>query len=560
MRFSRAILAWIALAAGVLGVGGACAQTAPAKPAADEPRFEIRRFVFDGAKLVPREQLESETSSLVGKERTFGDVQKALETVEKIYARLGYSAVQIVLPEQELEKGEIRFQVIEAKLGRVIVEGNKFFDEANIRASLPSLQSGEAPNINAIARNLRVANESPSKQTTVLLRSGQEEAMVDAVARVVDEDPLKGSITIDSTGNKKSGRLRTGYGFQNSNAFGLDHVFTFQAVTSPYADVDPQYNKSHYPNALWSKDVQIFGASYRIPLYNSGDMLDFSWAYSNVSTGTVAGFNITGIGGVAGVRYTKNLDRIDDYEHRLSVAYDLRAYNNRGIRPTGSTVQVVPDLTVHPISVQYSGSLRKSDSETSFSLGFTRNIPGGWDGHGTEFCTSRSVTVAGSGHFECASPNFFIWRWAFNHNVSLGDDWQGRIGMNGQYTRDMLVPGEQFGVGGVDSVRGFLEREVTNDVGYRGSIEVYTPDFGKWTTLNGARLRAVFFLDWGGVLRNRPSAAELHGQHIASYGAGLRFSLNNNIVFRTDYGIVADRGGNQGVRDGFLTFSASYVY
>lgn len=559
MRFSRAIFASIALAAGLLGVGGACAQSAPPKPAADEPRFEIRRFVFDGAKLVPREQLESETASFVGKGRTFGDVQKALETVEKVYSRLGYSAVQIVLPEQELEKGEIRFQVIEAKLGRVIVEGNKFFDEANIRTSLPALQSGEAPNINAIARNLRIANESPSKQTTVLLRSGQEEATVDAVARVVDEDPIKGSVTVDTSGSQKTGRLRTGLGFQNSNMWGLDHVLTFQFISAFYRDVDKQYDKNDL--SIWpSKDAQIFGASYRVPLYRSGDTLDLTWAWSNVSVGQVAGFAITGVGSVAGARYTKNLDRIDDYEHRLSFAYDFRGYNNKGIRPAGSTVQVIPDLNVHPITVQYSGSIRRQDSESSFSIGLSKNIPGGKDGRGTEFCQTRQVTIAGSGHFECARADFQVVRWAFNHNLSIGDEWQARFGMNGQATRDMLVPGEQFGVGGVDSVRGFLEREVINDVGHRGTMELYTPDFGKWTTLAGARLRAVFFYDWGRVKRNRPSAAELHGQAIASIGAGLRFSLNNNFVFRTDYGIVRDQGGSQGRNDGRLTFSGSYIY
>ncbi len=532
---------------------------APAKPAPDEPRFEIRRFVFDGAKLVTQEQLSAETGAFVGKEKTFADVQRALEAVEKIYSRLGYSAVQVVLPEQELDKGEIRLQVVEAKVGRVIIEGNKFFDEANIRASLPSLQSGEAPNINAIARNLRVANENPAKQTTVLLRSGQEEATVDAVARVVDEDPIKGSVTVDSSGTQKTGRLRAGFGFQNANVWGLDHQFTFQFVTAPYRDEDPSKDKNSL--SLWpSKDAQILGASYRIPLYRSGDALDFTWAHSNVGTGQVAGFAITGVGSVAGARYTKNLDRIDDYEHRVSFAYDFRGYNNKGIRAAGGTVQVIPDVNVHPISVQYSGAFRRQDSETAFSFGFTKNIPGGKDGTGTEFCQTRQVTIAGSGHFECARADFLIYRWALNHNMAMAGDWQARFSVNGQLTRDMLIPGEQFGIGGVDSVRGFLEREIINDKGYRGSFEVYSPDFGKWTTISGARMRAVFFYDWGAVRRNRPSASELHGQYVASHGVGLRFSLNNNFIFRTDYGIVHDAGGVQNVKDGRLTFSGSYIY
>ena len=38
-----------------------------------------------------------------------GDVQRALEGLERAYTDKGYSAVQVILPEQELDKGEVRF-------------------------------------------------------------------------------------------------------------------------------------------------------------------------------------------------------------------------------------------------------------------------------------------------------------------------------------------------------------------------------------------------------------------------------------------------------------------
>lgn len=93
----------------------------------DGPRFEIRRFVFEGASLVSAADLDAATRAFSGRERSFADVQRALEAVEKLYSARGYSAVQVVLPEQELEKGEVRFTLIEAKLGRLLVEGNKFY-------------------------------------------------------------------------------------------------------------------------------------------------------------------------------------------------------------------------------------------------------------------------------------------------------------------------------------------------------------------------------------------------------------------------------------------------
>ena len=140
--------------------------------AAQDPRFEIRRFVVEGAALLGAEEIENAVRQFSGPNRDFSDVQRALEALEKIYTEKGFSAVQVVLPEQELNRGEVHFRIVEARIGKVLVEGNKFFDEPNIRNSLPSVIAGQPPNIHKVAENLRVANESPAKQTTVLLRGG----------------------------------------------------------------------------------------------------------------------------------------------------------------------------------------------------------------------------------------------------------------------------------------------------------------------------------------------------------------------------------------------------
>jgi len=194
-----AALLWLAVAA----LAHAQTSPTPAPAAQDVPRFEIRRFVFEGATLIPPAELEHRTRTFTGPMRSFADVQRALEAVERAYSEAGYNAVQVVLPEQELERGEVRFRVVEARVGRVQVEGNKFFDEANIRASVPAIAPGAAPNITRIARNLNLANENPAKKATVLLRSGEREGSVDAVVRVADEDWLKFAVTLDNSGTRK---------------------------------------------------------------------------------------------------------------------------------------------------------------------------------------------------------------------------------------------------------------------------------------------------------------------------------------------------------------------
>jgi hypothetical protein len=303
--------------------------------------------------------------------------------------------------------------------------------------------------------------------------------------------------------------------------------------------------------------VTILGFGYRIPLYGPGDVLDFSAGYSNVNSGTVQGiFNITGSGGIAGARYTHNMDRLGDYEHRWQLSVDYRNYDNKDVTAVGDpAAQLIPDVTVHPLTALYSGIYRQQNNETGFQISLSGNFPGGNDGQDANFCASRSNGIG-----QCAPGNYTIWRWGINHNRVLPGDWQARFAMNGQYTDDMLVTGEQFGIGGMDSVRGFSEREVTNDWGFRGTAEIYTPDFGGKTGISGARSRALAFVDWGGVKRNDPGPAEVDRQHIASAGLGFRVSRGTNLALRADWAVVWNAGGNQGKGDQKVHFSFSYVF
>lgn len=509
------------------------APLALAQAPVEVPKFEIRRFVFQGATLVPPAELERATRRFTGKERDFGDVQRALETVERAYSGAGWSAVKVLLPEQALERGEIRIRIVEAKIGRLIVEGNRFFDEANIRASMPALQTGKAPNIHAIARSLRIANENPAKQATVLLRSGQEEATVDAVVRVADEQPRRASVTLDTSGTRETGKLRLGLGYRNSNVLRRDHVLTLQYVGAPHSE-------THSIALVPGTNVFVFGAGYRIPFYERGDTIELWAGYSTVRSGTVANlFAVTGAGGLAGIRYTQNLDRIGDYEHRVAYSWEYRGYRNEGVRPLGGALQLVRDATVHPVSVLYSGFIRRRDRDTSFSIGFSQNL---------------------GGRNEADRARYRIWRWSLNHNRALAGDWQWRFAMNGQLTRDLLISGEQFGIGGADSVRGFLERELTDDGGYRGSVELYTPHFGGSDAIAGARLRALVFADWGGVRRNRPAGGEMHARHIGSYGFGLRLARGNNLSVRLDLATTLNAGTSQGRNESRLHGSVTYVF
>ena len=177
------------------------------------------------------------------------------------------------------------------------------------------------------------------------------------------------------------------------------------------------------------------------------------------------------------------------------------------------------------------------------------NLPRGSRGNAEAFEASRSG----------ASANYAILRYALKAQQALPYDWQVRVAFDGQYTRDALVSGEQYGIGGQDSVRGFDERELVDDRGNRATLELQTPDFGE-RIAPGVFARALLFLDHGWLRRNQPLPGEATRNHIASVGAGLRLSLPPSWNVRVDVSRVAQGTDTRPRGSERIGFSIGYAY
>jgi hemolysin activation/secretion protein len=519
--------------------GAAVAQL----PAA-EPAFEIRRFDVTGATLVPRGEVDAALAPFLGADRTIADVQRARGTLESLYARRGYGATQVVLPEQEIKDGVVRLRVVEAKLGHVAVEGNRFFDDENIRASLPALVPGQPLNTDRLASELQLANENPVKQTTVVLAPAESEGGVDAQVRVADQRPYRFSLSLDNTGTPQTGEYRIGVGFQEANMWNLDHVLNLQYVTSPTKEDDPS-QLSLSPN----NNVLIFGAGYHIPLYGLGDSIDLVAGYANVDSGVIQNlYNISGSGRVYAARYNFGLPRVGAFEQKLALGYDSRLYNNNVV-PVGGSTTVVPNYALHPLSFTYSGVWRGAADELNFYAAGVRNIPYGQDGDQAQFDLVRPG----------ADANYELSRFNANWLHRFPRDVQARVRFTAQYTRDELLSGEQFGLGGMDSVRGFYEREFAGDKGYSGTFEVYSPDLGG-SVYPGARMRLLAFFDYGSAWLINPQVFEQAVTRISAAGPGIRIAYKADVSIRLDYGFVIAKGTPDNTSSGRANFSLVWVF
>jgi hemolysin activation/secretion protein len=518
----KAIAKLLAAAATIVAAGSlnhACAQ---------DSSFDIVRFQIEGNSILPAQRTQELVAPFVGRRKNYGDVQKALEALEGDYRRLGFGTVQVYVPEQELTSGVVKLQVSEGVVGKVTITGNKHFNNENVRASLPNLKEGTAPNMRQLSENVQLSNESPAKQVEVTLGVSEEEGKVDVKVEVKEENPERVYVTLDNTGTKASGKHRVGVSYQNANVGNSDQVVTLAYTTALDA-----------PGGV---KVDIFSVGYRLPLYSLGDSIDVIYGNSSTNTpasvlapgGTLA---INGKGAVFGLRYNHIFPRSGEFTSKLVMGFDYKFMNSTcttaGVpTPPGVTASCTP-YTLRPITATYSGQWQKPGEAIDFNAGFTHHLfpmgshyagVGGTDRY--SFVTGRQT-----------SDTFTALRLGGSYSAAMSGEWLGRAAFNGQYAHNPLPAGEQIGLTGSSTVRGFLERAVSTDRGFVANLEVYSPDYASKMGIEGS-LKGLIFYDWASG--HNFAATTFSRSNVSSMGVGLRYNLKKDVSARFDIARVLE--------------------
>ena len=483
---------------------------------AQTPRFEVRQYVVEGNTLLSPGEIERAVAPHRGGERDFGDIQRALEALEAAYRARGYSAVSVQLPEQEVTGGQVRFRVVEARIARVVVEGNQHFSTQNVLAALPGLIAGEVPNARAMSESIQLANENPAKQADVVLAVGEKEGELDVKVNVTDERPWRGFVTYDNTGNAATGQHRLGVALQHANLFNRDHVATLAYTGAPEKPAGTK--------------VDIWSLGYRIPFYQWGDSMEMLYAKSTIGTpsnspalgGTIG---IVGRGSVGAVRWNHLFARSGEYSSRLILALDYRDMKSACVDANGAPVIGVAgcvDYLVQPVSVTYAGRLDQPARVLGYSLGISAN---------TAASDGTSYDLASSNRR--APRSFAVLRGSANLVQVLPADWQLRVNAQVQATQQALVPTEQLGLAGSTAVRGFAERAFASDRGYVAQIEVYAPELAPFVGLPGS-LRVLGFYDLANGSNLNQPFDQVSSFGLSSAGLGARYSWRRDVSWRFD--------------------------
>jgi hemolysin activation/secretion protein len=506
---------------------------------AQDERFDIARYQVDGNTLLSPQEIEAMLVPMTGRGRVYGDIQKALEKLEAAYRARGFSTVQVYVPEQELGTGAVRIQVTEAVVSKITVLDNLHFNNANVLAGLPSLQIGRVPNLAALSENIQLSNENPAKQVEVLLGAGAEEGKVEAKVTVTEVKPTRVFFTADNTGTAATGNWRTGAAWQHANLFNRDHVATLAYTTSPDS-----------PSGV---NVNLFSVGYRVPLYSIGDSLDFIFGKSSVntpsSTPTLGGaLSIVGRGNVYGVRWNHYFPRVGQQTEKLVIGLDHKYSDARcsfnGVElsiapPTPPVASCVPYTTM-PISATWMVQHTSPGQTMDFNFGMAYNIA-----TGTRY-TSQDGTVDRYSYLTPGSrstrDDFRILRGGVNWIKALPADWQVKLSGAMQFSRLPLVAGEQIGLAGSSTVRGFNERGFAADSGYVVNLEWYTPELASRAGIPGT-LRVLAFQDLATGLNSKTAGTTVPSRGtVGSIGAGMRYASGRDVAIRADFARIVATG------------------
>ncbi|MCE2745992.1 MAG: hypothetical protein LW710_08805 [Burkholderiales bacterium] len=480
------------------------------QPNADEykePSFEVQ-----GPELVPRAQVMAVLSGFSGREITFSDLRAATGAVEQLHAEAGYEVVRVLIPEQEIKPGErLKLQIVDARLDVITVAGNDFFTAESIQQSLVVLQPGALINTVDMDKNLRLINDNPAKIVRVRLEPSDKPGLVDAKVQVSDQKPVAAYLTLDNSGTNATGDFRMGLALQHNNAFNKGHMASFQYVTSP---------------GRWS-DVEVFGLNYKVPFYSVDSLLELAYSDSNVDAGNLSvgasSVSVSGAGTTAAIRWVKLLERLAGFDARLTFSHEIKEFVSQ-VQLNGTGPSLVPELESRPVGVSYSLTEALDSRQRAFQIGYFKNYVVGGNNSTTQYQRTNPA----------ARANFDVIRANASWSEQVMPGWRLTAQVDAQHTDYSLIPGEQFGAGGVYSVRGFEERVISADRGTRQSLELMGPNVSKKFGTLFERLQFVGFVDAAQLKFNNPVFGSPVEPHLMSYGVGARFAFSAKHQIRVD--------------------------
>ena len=506
------------------------------------PKVQVTKFNLVGVVDRPAQKISiSDVQELVDQKLaarpegfTVGRLQEVATSVTQYYRKHGLILAQAFVPVQEVKDGVVNIRVMEGKLGRVVFEGNKKYSDAILEKPFESLIGQPVTKDGAEAALLYV-NDYPGMGLFGVFQPGQQVGTADMVLKVQKEKRFDGSIRYDNHGLAETGVHRFRGELNINNITGHADKLTLSA------------QGTHVPDNLI-----FWAADYEVPVFGVKNTFAIGFNRNKYDVGgQSASQNFAGISenGHASLEHSFIRSR------QLDLSALMRFERKTAITLRNKTDFNRDDLSVLSAQVNFDNvdtrfaGLNNGQIEFSHGLNDFLGSMGDSASANNESRGKQPDRRGASGKFAAGDFNkLFVAFSRLQSMAPLGElikkpEWfKGQsllLRAEAQWSSDLLVPLEQYAIGGPNNVRAYGPTQALFDKAMFFSFEYIIPfpgiadkeafDNHTW----GELIQLSFFYDVAFGRLNDPLPSEVASRNYK--GAGLSISYNNPGKFSTKF-------------------------
>jgi hemolysin activation/secretion protein len=491
-------------------------------------RLFVRGYRFEGNTAFSDAELAKVTEPFTNREISSEEIEQARRAVTLHYINHGYVNSGAVIPDQNPLDGIILIRIVEGVLSGTELHGNKWLRDGYIKSRLQRW-STQPLNLNKLQEGLQLLRQNSNvRQVNAELKPGNAPGQSLLDLRVEDQQPFRLGLQIDN---------------QRPPSVGAVQMWLLASDLNLTGHSDPLEFRYGIANS-GARGLEFSGAdnmegSYLLPLTRFDTTLGLHGSRLNTSIieDTFFPLDITSLTTSYGVFLRQPVYQTANQEAALSVGFDYRKNETSLL---GEPFNISPGAVEGEMAVsvlRLSQEWIQRGQNHVLALRSTFNM-------GLDVLDATNNGIPGDPNAE-----YFSWLGQGQYVQRLFNTQnQLVLRVTGQWTAESLLALEQLSVGGLDSVRGYLENQLVRDRGFVSSVEFRLPVL--FNKAGAGIVHLAPFFDFGGAwnVADSPSPTTIY-----STGMGLLLAPDKHISAQLYWGYrlrhveIPDDAGAQGL-------------
>jgi hemolysin activation/secretion protein len=492
----------------------------------DGPCFTINKVIIDGASLLSEKTLRNTYQDQLGQCIGIAQINNIVSRITQQYIDAGYVTSRAYIPQQNLASGDLRISVVEGYIESIRLEGGP---KRLLATAFPGL-IGKPLNLREIEQGLDQLNRLRSANATIQFVPGSELGASEVVIQYRESEPVSINIGYNNSGQESTGVYKVSAGGGWDNPLGINDFIYLNHSTNARDEGEGKKSEStslHYslPFGYWNFAV---------------DASQFE--YANLVTGSATTFETRGTSDVLQI----SIDRLLSRNQTSKTIASLHIKEQAGENYIDDVLLLTSSRDDTVLGLDLSREMYLPGNTTLImSAGYARGLKAEFHSE-----AAQDAPDAPPEDFE----KYLLDVTLLGAVQALGNVWQWRTELHGQYSDDLLFSSESFSIGSQYTVRGFKEDGLSGDTGIYWRNEISLPAY-PFPRAPRFRTEPYIGIDTG-VIDNG-----LRNESLTGWAIGLRLS-GANVSAQVNYAQPIDHPDylvpDKNILDFSLTFSKSW--